>query len=181
MNMNALIPIPGFGVLLVALLLSACAGSPTYDAGGAERGLTPRDVVARPGTTTGRNVLWGGVILSTVNLEDSTQIEVLAYPLDTDARPRTDHAPQGRFILERAGQLDPAGYGEGRLLTVAGTVTGTVAGRVGEADYTYPVIHARQLTQWPEFRTSPGVRPFFSIGVGTGGSWGSGSGIGIGF
>jgi outer membrane lipoprotein len=177
--MHAVIPTSSFGVLLVALLLGACASSPTYDAGGGERGLTPRDVIARPETTTGRNVLWGGVILSTVNLEDSTQIEVLAYPLDTDARPRTDHAPQGRFILERAGQLDPADYAAGRLITVAGTVTGIVAGRVGEADYTYPVIHARQLTQWPVVRMSPGVRPFFSIGVGSGGSWGSGIGVGF--
>jgi outer membrane lipoprotein len=177
--MHAVIPTPGFGVLLVALLLSACAGSPTYDAGGAERGLTPRDVVARPETTTGRNVRWGGAILSIVTGEERTQIEVLAMPLDSDARPLTGHASQGRFILERAGYLDPASYAEGRLITVDGTVTGTVAGRVGETDYTYPVIYARQLTQWPGTRTSPGVRPYFDIGVGTGGSWGSGIGIGF--
>ena len=167
--------------VILILLLSACASGPTFNAGGADRTLTPSSVAARPQLATGKSVQWGGTILSTTNLKDSTQIEVLAYPLDTDGRPQDSSNPLGRFILEQAGYLEPATYAEGRQLTVVGTVTGTQVGQVGESDYNYPHIAARQLYLWPanQGRDSVGVGGYIGIGVGSGGSWGSGVGIGF--
>jgi outer membrane lipoprotein len=167
-------------VLPVALLLSACASTPVFDTGGVDRTLTPRNIATSPQPATGQHVQWGGIILSTTNLEDSTQIEVLAYPLDTAARPQYDSNPLGRFILERAGYLEAASYAEGRRITVVGTVTGTRIGQVGAADYNYPVISARQLYLWPADPGRDGVSVFGYIGFGAG-SGDSDSEIGFGF
>ncbi|MBT8061806.1 MAG: Slp family lipoprotein, partial [Gammaproteobacteria bacterium] len=110
---------------ILPLLLSACAGSPSYDRYGADGTLTPQTVAVRPQAAAGKQVLWGGVILKTVNLKDRTQLEVLAYPLDSGERPRIDDVPLGRFILEQDGYLEPANYANQRQITVFGTVAGT--------------------------------------------------------
>jgi outer membrane lipoprotein len=171
---------PRFCVLLVALLLNACASAPAFNAGGVDRSLTPRDVATSPQPATGKRVQWGGIILSTTHLKDSTQVEVLAYPLDTDARPQTDSNPLGRFILEQAGHLEPATYAEGRRITAVGAVTGTRAGQVGDSDYNYPVIRARQLHLWPPGQGRNGVSVGGYIGFGTESGDGD-SEIGFGF
>jgi len=165
--------------MILLLLLVACASGPAFNTSGVDRSLNPRDVASRVQTATGKTVQWGGVILNTANAKDSTRIEVLAYPLDADERPQTDSTPLGRFILERSGFLEPASYAEGRQLTVVGTVTGTRIGQVGDSDYTYPVITARQLHLWPAGREREGVGVGGFIGIGTGGGWGSGVGIGF--
>ncbi len=102
--------------VILPLLLSACAGSPSYDRYGADGTLTPKSVAARPQMAAGKQVLWGGVIMKTVNLKDSTQIEVLAFPLDSSERPKIDEPALGRFVVDgcdicgvhvaRAGELD---------------------------------------------------------------------------
>lgn len=165
--------------LSILLLLSACAGSPNYDIYGADRALTPQAIAARPQMATGKQVLWGGVIIKTVNLKDRTQIEVLAYPLGFDERPKIDAVPLGRFILEKDGFLEPANYASQRQITVVGAVAGTLSGQVGESDYNYPLINARQLTLWPEYRRDTGSNIYFGIGAGSGGSWGGGVGVGF--
>jgi outer membrane lipoprotein len=166
---------------ILLLLLSACASGPVFNNAGVDHVLTPHSVASRPQPATGRSVQWGGVILGTTNLKDSTQIEVLAYPLDANGRPLGDSTPLGRFILEQAGYLEPATYTEGRQLTVVGTVSGTRAGKVGESGYNYPLITARQLYLWPlgQGRDGVGVGGYIGIGVGSGGHWGSGVGIGF--
>jgi outer membrane lipoprotein len=150
-------------LLIAFLLLSACAGGPTFDSSGVDRALTPRGVAAAP-QAAGKQVLWGGAIVRTSNLQDSTQVEVLAYPLDARERPQSERDPLGRFILEQRGYLEPGTYAEGRLLSVVGTVRGTRAGHVGEADYTFPVMDARQIHLWPKDK---GGGVSFGVGVGT--------------
>jgi len=159
---------PRFLFVIPLLLLSACASGPTFQTAGVDRALTPRGVAAEPQTAMGQTVLWGGVILTTTNLQDRTQIEVLAYPLDNDEWPLRDNEPLGRFILEQAGYLEPASYAEGRLISVTGTVTGTRAGRVGDTAYAYPVIKAGQVYLWPRDSARDRTRVIFGVGVGVG-------------
>ncbi len=156
-----------FNLLFIPfLLLSACASSPTIDSSGVDRSLTPRSVAGAPQPASGKEVLWGGVIIQTTNMKDSTQLEVLAYPLDSNERPQRDSDALGRFILDKAGYLEPESYAEGRLVSVVGTVTGTRAGRVGETVYNFPVISVRQLTLWP--KGGEGTGNNLGIGVGFG-------------
>jgi outer membrane lipoprotein len=172
-------------VVLPALLLNACASTPapTFDTIGVDPFLTPQSVAASPQAATGRSVQWGGTIIGITNLQERTRIEVLAYPLDRDAKPQGDSNPLGRFFLEQSGFLDPATYKQGRLVSVVGTITGTLSAKVGDANYDHPLVEARQTYLWPEdtgYGSGSGVT--FGIGVGT---WGSGTnwgtGVGIGF
>jgi outer membrane lipoprotein len=167
-------------LLVLLFLLTACASAPSFNTIDVDPLLTPQKVTANPQPATGKIVQWGGTIVSTSNLQNSTQIEVLAYPLDSDGRPKTDGTAQGRFILEQSGYLEPASYAAGRQVTVVGAVSGTRTGRVGEADYVYPLVTARQLHLWSPERGFGGNSTIFGIGVG-GGSGGSGGGVGVGF
>lgn len=173
-------PITALFILMPALLLGACATSgPTFDTIGVDPFLTPQAVIANPPAATDKSVQWGGTIVGVTNLQERTRIEVLAYPLDSKARPKIDDNPQGRFFLERSGFLDPATYKPGRQLSAVGTVSGTLNSKVGEASYDHPVVDARQIYLWPVEQAPQGSGVTFGIGVGSGG-WGSGSSWGVG-
>ena len=168
-------------LFILLLLVSACASGPAFNSSGVDRSLTPQSVASRPQVAMGVSVLWGGIILNISNLKDSTQIEMLAYPLDAAGRPLTDRSPLGRFILEQAGYLEPATYAEGRQLTVVGTVSGPRDGQAGESGHTQPLIAARQLYLWPPGQGRDGVSIGGYIGFGIGSDDSGGGGIGIGF
>lgn len=151
------------------LVLGACASGPSFDTSGVDKSITPRSAVAELPANTGKSVLWGGVILSTANLENATRVELLAYPLDSSQMPLRSRDPLGRFIAERHGFLEPASYAEGRMVTVTGTLVRTEAGKVGDTDYTYPVVEANELYLWSkdsEYNNNSNVH--FGIGVGIG-------------
>lgn len=157
--------------LLIALALAGlaagCAGQqPRFDTADTNLALTPQQAAAQA-SAVGRRVLWGGTIVNASNLTDRTQLEVLAYPLDDDQRPRTDLSPIGRFLAVRDGYLETADYAPGRQVTVAGTVEGTSRGQVGQADYTYPLLRVDDIQLWPrEPRYRSGVQPRFGVGIG---------------
>ncbi len=153
----------------VLILLYACASGPGYDTSEVNSAISPRSVVAELEMIRGQNVLWGGVILNTINKESLTRLEVLAYPLNSSQLPQQDRDPLGRFLLEHQGFLDPATYAEGRLVTTIGSVFGSDRGEVGGMEYTYPVIKASEIYLWPRDSeyTNP-TRVHFGIGVGVG-------------
>ncbi len=169
--------------LLVALMaVGACATPPQV----VDTGPTPSDVV-RVGTIGG-SVHWGGQIVKTKNLSDRTLVEVLAFPLDSEGRPAVDQAPQGRFIVEKSGFLEPKEYARNRLLEVRGIHNGFTDGKVGEAAYRYPVVIGQVLQLWESGSSTrssqPRVSPRIGIGIGSGSGGtrvGGGVGIGIGF
>ena len=129
-------------------LLSACATSPDFNTGGVNNGLLPNNTVAQAETAWGEKVIWGGVILSSNNLEQTTQLEVLAYQLNTSHLPQTSQQPIGRFIIQQPGFLETALYTSGRMITVLGRLQPHQTGKVGEADYQYPVVISDQLHLW---------------------------------
>ncbi|HEX7045088.1 MAG TPA: Slp family lipoprotein [Burkholderiales bacterium] len=149
------------------LLLAACASTPPLDFEGTDRSLTPAEAAAHIETARGRRVAWGGVIVSTRNLEHTTEIETLGYPLDDSGRPQTGAPAQRRFLLVREGYLEAADFRSGRLVTAVGGVTGTRRGRVGEAEYVYPVLEAEEIYLWPLGERAPqGSNVRFGVGIG---------------
>lgn len=154
---------------IVLFLLGACASGPGYDERQVNMAVTPRSAVAELDTIRGQTVLWGGVILNTINMQSMTRLEVLAYPLNSSQMPQRDRDPLGRFILDQQGFLDPATYAEGRLLTTMATVVGTDRGQVGSVEYVYPVIEAGDIYLWPpDSEDASRNRVHFGIGVGIG-------------
>ena len=150
-------------VLAVATTLGACASGPIESDALPELSPAPSEVVLSPETASG-TVLWGGTVIGARNLEDTTQLEVLAYPLDRRQRPRTGRDSDGRFLIVAEGYLETLDYAEGRLITVLGALDGVREGRVGEATRVYPAVRSEELHLWrggdePE-------RPRFTFGIG---------------
>jgi outer membrane lipoprotein len=154
-------------IFLIALLLTACATTPPIEMAGVDPTLTPDKALSDIDAARGKRVAWGGAIVNTKNLKDTTEIEVLGYPLAKDGRPDLRAGPQHRFLLVRQGYLEAADYRNGRLVSAVGAVNGTRKGMVGEAPYVYPVLQAEEIYLWPleEARSNnSGVN--FGIGVG---------------
>lgn len=153
-------------LLSCCLLASACATAPTFETGDAAP-ITPDEAVADIARARGAQVAWGGRIINTRNLKDTTEIEVLGYPLDESGRPDPGAAAQHRFVLVRPGYLESADYQPGRLVSAVGTITGTQEGMVGQASYVYPTLAADRLYLWPLYEPQPrGSNVHFGVGVG---------------
>lgn len=100
---------------------------------------------------TGRNLLLGGYILRTRNIDDQTIITVLQAPLAFRDEPRPRDHSQGRFIVYHPGFLDPQVYGKDRKITVAGTLLGKTVEKLENSDVIYLRIENRQLYIWPAY------------------------------
>lgn len=154
-----------------ALCLAACASGTGISTEGVNETVTPGQATTEIDSLRGDEVLWGGTIVNSTNLEDATRLEVLAYPLDGSQRPRTSAEPNGRFLAIEQGYLETVDYRQGRVITVKGSLQEIREGEIGEADYTYPVVQCDQLYLWPEEnrvedRGWGGVN--FGIGIGIG-------------
>ena len=124
-------------LILASLLLTqllSCASAPDFDTTQVDHSLTPQSTIAEAEISRGKTVLWGGSILATTNLKEMTEIEVLAYPLNTYHRPLQDKKTLGRFILQHRGYLEATIYAQGRLLTVLGNVSDIQSGKVDESN-----------------------------------------------
>ena len=142
--------------LLAALASASCSSSvPRTIRDTPTARLTVAEVQQAPDRAIGQRVRWGGNIIAVANLAESTQIEVLARPLDNDGEPRRDAEGQGRFIAELSGFVDPVEYPNDRLLTVVGPIAGLITRDVGEYPYRYPVVAVTSRYIWPEVEALP--------------------------
>lgn len=135
--------------LLLCSLLSACAtsGPNSIDA------LPPVDLSlaeARADLSAHLNqrIRWGGSIAGVENRANETWLEVVARPLDRAGRPRLDDESVGRFLVKVKGFLDPAVYANGRLVTVAGVISGALTRTIGKYSYNYVVVDADAVKLW---------------------------------
>ena len=151
-------------LFFATVVLAACATAPKFDTSGMDLSISPQQAVAESKTLQGVQVLWGGVIISSANLKDVTQFEILAYPLSSDQKPDTGRDPLGRFLAIQEGYLETSDYAQGRLITITGTLQDKRSGRIGETEYIYPVLNINQLHLWKKRGDSS--EPQFHIGIG---------------
>lgn len=102
------------------------------------KGLTLRMVAKDPEAYKGETVLWSGLIISTLNLQEGTMIEVLQKPSDFQGKPKDVDDSEGRFLALISRYLDVAIYIQGRKVTVAGKIQGKKTQPLGEMEYIYP-------------------------------------------
>ena len=150
--------------MLASFLLVACVSGPEFDSAVYLQRSTPEQAANDIGVYRGTKVLWGGLLLSSTTLEQSTQFELLAYPLDSKQRPNTAKTALGRFILVLDGFLEPFDYAEGRVITATGRLTETKEGVVGAARYQFPVVEAEDIYLWPKRSGSSEPRVQFGFG-----------------
>ena len=151
-------------LILTALMISGCASVISRDVlRDVDRGVTIEVVQSNPGLYTGRRVVWGGTVVSSQNLEGTTEIEVLESSLAYDDVPE-DGVSRGRFIVEARGYLETALYKEGKRITVAGVVKGVRLEKIGRMDYPYPVIEPLEIRLFepaPEYPYSEALPPWW--------------------
>ncbi len=111
--------------------------------------VTLREVQKDPRPYIGKMVLWGGVIVETTTKKEETIIQLRQTGLDYQKRPTNPDASLGRFLVRYPGFLDPAIFKAGREITVAGEVVGKDVLPLGEIQYGYPVILAKEIHLWP--------------------------------
>lgn len=144
------------GILILlaftASFASGCASVLSKEAlMGADRTLTVDAAQTAPEKHIGKKAVWGGVILSSENLENTTEIEVLETPLSYDDAPAEAEVKvsRGRFIIEAPGYLDTAVYKTEARITVSGVIKGIVQKKLGRMEYGYPVVTPVELKLFP--------------------------------
>jgi outer membrane lipoprotein len=150
-------------LLALLLTLTACASAP-LKLEGVNRAINPAMVTTEHPYTSTR-VVWGGMIIKTEPLQQQTQIEVLAFPVDENGEPDRQTASLGRFLIQHKGFLEPTDFAPGRWLSVVGIIGQAQTGSVGEASYRFPVIQPEQLYLWP-LTASSNTQTFFHFGIG---------------
>jgi outer membrane lipoprotein len=154
---------------LLALALAACAPAPIYKNTANAIAATPAQVSQSPERYSGNPVIWGGRVVNVKNFADHSEIEVLAYPLDTSQRPKANDTGSGRFIAVTPGYAEPLDYPAGALMTVSGTLKGTRSGKVGEASYVFPLVSTTQSHVWTAEEMRKGhSNVHFGVGLGVG-------------
>ena len=118
-------------------LREQAAGSPAFTT-----------VLANPEQYIGYTVIWGGVIIETMNEPKHTTITILQTPLQLDQVPKDPETSEGRFIARVDGYVDQEVYHKGRKVTVAGQISGLETLPIGEIQYTYPVVKVEEIYLW---------------------------------
>lgn len=144
----------GLGGLALAVLLGGCASGNVVPAAlqaQLDKTLTFPQLRESLDSYHGHLMVLGGEVLSAKRLKDGTRIEVLEIPLDRSLQPEMDRTTsRGRFIAVQKEFLDPATIPPGTRLTIVGEVTGSVADKLDETDYTYPMVEIKSLKVWPQ-------------------------------
>ena len=154
---------------LSLLALAACAPAPIYKPSANAVAAPPFAVSRTPERFNQGSVIWGGRVVAVNNLADRSEIEILAFPLDKSQRPRVGDSGSGRFIAQMNGFVEPMDYPDGALVTLTGTLVGSRAGKVGEADYVFPLVRVNQVHRWtPEEMQAGRNNVHFGVGVGVG-------------
>ena len=150
MCMRIVILKTGFTGLLLVLLLGGCASQvPQMIREAPADSPTPEAVRDQLDDYLGQQVRWGGAIIETENLKDTTRLTVLTRPLFKDGEPRLTDDSDGRFIVIVPEFLDPQVYATARRVTITGTLKGSELDKVGEYPYRHPVVEADAWYLWP--------------------------------
>ena len=146
-------PPMGLGGFALAALLAGCASGTVVPASlqaQLDNSLTFPQLRESPDSFRGHLLVLGGEVLTAKRLKEGTRIEVLEIPLDRSLQPGLDRTTsRGRFIAVQKEFLDPATIPPGTRLTLVGEVTGSVADKLDETDYTYPTVEIKSLKVWP--------------------------------
>jgi outer membrane lipoprotein len=151
-------------LILIVLLfwLSGCAHVISYEERAKARKELPFSVIlANPEAYQGETVIWGGKIIDTVNEQGMTLIKVLQIPLDFLEMPEDEETSHGRFMAEVQRYIDPEVYRKGRMITLAGEIIGEKVERLGEMEYTYPLVRVKEIHLWKQYSYPYGPLPYW--------------------
>jgi outer membrane lipoprotein len=152
-----------------ALALAACAPAPIYHVAPGTVAALPSQVAVSPENYGKGNVIWGGSVIAVRNFPDHSEIEILAYPLDSSQRPQVNAQAAGRFMAIFPGYVEPFNFPGGALITISGQLSGSRSDMVDQAAYVYPLVSVSQSHVWTPAEMRQGHPDIhFGVGVGVG-------------
>jgi outer membrane lipoprotein len=147
---NLILTLP---LLVSALFITGCSAIPKALIVPGSTALTNFSAVQKNvSSEQGNQARWGGVIAKVTNNANNSMLEVVHFPLKSSARPKQGDETQGRFRVYFSGLLDPVIYKEGRSITALGTVTSSEEGKIGDHEYSYPVLKASYIHLWKDIQ-----------------------------
>ncbi len=133
----------------LALLLQGCTYAISRDmVAKADKTITFEMLQADPDSFKGKILLLGGTISHITNTKQGTILEVVQRPLDYWGKPKRTSSTGGAFLVLYPAYLNPFIYEPGREVTVAAEVEGTRSKALGDFEYSYPVVIAREMKLW---------------------------------
>lgn len=136
-------------IALTTLALTACSTLPEeLNIRTADTPITDYQQWKNTPPESKKEVRLGGVITQITNQKDKTRIEIANIPISSTGKPDINQAPEGRFVAYVDGFLDPVNYKKGRLISVVGQTMPSEKGKVGEFEYTFPVMKAYGQRLW---------------------------------
>jgi outer membrane lipoprotein len=136
-------------VFALALLLQGCTYAISREmAAQADKTITFEMLQADPDTFKGKLLILGGTLSHITNTTHGTLIEVIQKPLDYWGKPKRTDRTGGRFLVSHPGHLDAMIFAPGRDITVAAEVEGTRSKALGDTEFSYPVVAAKELKLW---------------------------------
>ncbi len=149
-------------LFLVITVLAGCAHVVSEEARQAADTSPDLSLVFKnPMDYIGASVVLGGNVVSAVNEQDGTYVEVIQKPLDYRGRPKNTDQSLGRFLVFHEGYLETAVFSKAENVTVAGEVMGSRQGQLGEMEYPYLLIKSKEI-----HALKPGTGFPISIGIG---------------
>ena len=110
------------------------------------------EVVGDIDENIGTNVRWGGKVLKSTQIDDSTiRLTVFSHPLAAEGRPvkaRKANDESGRFIVDLTDGLAKGVKLQGRFVTFYGGITSRLAVKNGDREKILPVVNAQELVKW---------------------------------
>ena len=152
-------------IMALTMALVACTPPPVLKPMQTPQNIAPDMAAAMPDVYRGAEILWGGRIVEVRNRAETSEIVILAYPLDGGQRPRPKEPAQGRFIAVLEGYVESHDYPHDRFITVSGKVDGSLSEDVDEQPYVYTLVRAEGLHLWPAGFENSAPQVHFSIGV----------------
>ncbi|WP_312384041.1 Slp family lipoprotein [Atlantibacter subterraneus] len=135
-------------VAIGALALSGCVTIPDAIKGSSQMPQQDLAVVMdAPRLYVGQEARFGGKVVSIQNQQGKTRLEIATVPLDSGARPVLGEPSRGRIFADVNGFLDPVDF-RGQLVTVLGTITGAVDGKVGATPYKFMTMDVTGYKRW---------------------------------
>ena len=137
----------------LSLLLQGCTYAISPDmVAETDKTITFEMLQTDPDSFKGKIIILGGTIDQITNTKQGTLIEVIQKPLDYWGKPKRTKKFGGRFLVLSPRYLNPMTYTPGNEVTVAAEIEGTRSKALGEMDYSYPLVIAKELKLWQHER-----------------------------
>ncbi len=134
---------------VLALLLQACTYAISRDMSDkADKTITFEMLLADPDTFKGKILILGGSISQITHKKQGTILEVDQKPLDYWGKPKRTKKTGGKFLVLYPGFLNTFVYAPGREITMAAEIEGTRSKALGDVEYSYPVVTAKEIKLW---------------------------------